>query len=233
MEAACFFLGITLVAFFVPLMVLRLGREWLIALLPIYLIIANTFALSFVTVAGVLTSLTVPIYAATFLITDILTEHYSEHDAKRAVFVGFMGQLLFVIVVWVMFFAPLAPETSRSYQAAFSFLPRLMVASFIAYIISQLLDIYIYQRIMERTGKTRYLWLRNTVATSTAQLVDTSVFVTLAFYGTTQFPTWMAIGGFILAVWIVKVVVAVIDTPYIYFSYRVLGLRYQGRGDRQ
>lgn len=229
MQPTSYFFAITLAAFAVPLIALKFGREWLIALLPIYLIIANTFALSFVTVGGLLTSLTIPIYAATFLISDILTEHYSQHDAKRAVFVGFMGQLLFVIVVWVMFNAPLPEETLKGYHSTFSFLPRLMVSSFTAYLISQLLDIYIYQRIMDSTGKTRYLWLRNNVAVATAQLVDTSLFVTLAFYGSPQFPTWGAIGSFILSVWIMKVVVAIIDTPYMYLSYRVLGLRYKGR----
>jgi uncharacterized integral membrane protein (TIGR00697 family) len=229
MKQTLFFLAITLGAFFVPLIALRCGREWLIALLPIYLIIANTFALSFVTVAGLLTSLTIPIYAATFLISDILTEHYSQHDAKRAVFVGFMGQLLFVVIVGVMLVAPIPDDILKGYRSTFSFLPRLMIASFIAYLISQLLDIYVYQRIMDATGKTRLLWLRNNAATITAQLIDTSLFVTLAFYGSEQFPTWKALVSLICAVWFMKIVVAVIDTPYMYLSYRVLGLRYKGR----
>ncbi|MBK8227776.1 MAG: queuosine precursor transporter [Flavobacteriales bacterium] len=226
--SALYFLVITLVAFAVPLVALRRGREWLIALLPIYLITANVFASSFVVIYGVFTSFAIPIYAATFLITDMLSEHYSTKDARQAVFVGFMGQVLFGLTTLFMLYAPIDPKLTEIYSATFATLPRIIFGSFVAYVISQLLDIYIYHRIMENTGKERFLWVRNVSATGIAQLVDTVVFVTIAFAGTPGFEGIGALTEFILWVWAVKVLVAIIDTPYIYLSYRVLGLKTGG-----
>ena len=214
------FLCVTLGVFAIPLVALYFGKEWLIALLPIYLITGNVFAESFILVKGYLTSMAVPIYAATFLITDILSEHYGKTEAKRAVYIGFMGQLFFVGVLFIILNSPLLPDKSEMFHETYSLLPRLIMGSFIAYIISQLLDVYIYHKIMEATGKNRLVWLRNNVGTMTAQLVDTTIFLTIAFYGRPQFDTYSKLIDFILTTWMFKVIVAALDTPYLYLARR-------------
>ena len=67
------------------------------------------------------------------------------------------------------------------------------------------------------------LWLRNLVSTPISQALDSSVFVLIAFYGVLP-----NLGEFILFVWAVKVAIAIVDTPFIYLSYRVLGKKYRG-----
>ena len=109
-----FFLGITLFAFSIPLIALRMGKEWLITLLPIYLITANVFAESFLNIMNMLTSLAIPIYASTFLITDTLSEHFGMRDARRAVLIGFTGQLLFFMAVITMTNSPISPDKIKS-----------------------------------------------------------------------------------------------------------------------
>ena len=108
------FIGMALVIFMIPLFALKQGKEWLIGLLPIFLITGNVFAESFVTISGFMTSLAVPIYAGTFLITDLLSEHYSKSDARRAVFVGFLGQVFFVCILLAITNSPIFPEKLRS-----------------------------------------------------------------------------------------------------------------------
>lgn len=217
-----FFLGITLVGFAIPLVALRLGKEWLIALLPIFLITGNVFAESFVYIFGVLTSLAIPIYSATFLTTDLLLEHYGMNDAKRAVFVGFLGQVFFVSVLLVIKSSPIMPQILENYTKTFAYLPRLIMGSFTAYIVSQFWDIYIYQKIKVKTGK-RLLWLRNNLSTASSQLIDTTIFLGIAFYGRPPFETLHPLIIFILSTWGVKVVVAGIDTLYIYLSVWWMG----------
>lgn len=214
-------LGIMVVVFAVPLFALRWGKEWLIALLPIYLITGNVFAESFLTLFGRMTSLAIPVYAATFLITDILSEHYGKSDAKRAVLVGFMGQILFMAMTWVVLQSPIFAGKAEAFSKVFALLPRLIAGSFIAYLISQFWDVYIFHLIREKTGSSKKtLWIRNNLSTCSSQLLDTVIFLTIAFAGRPEFTI-----EFILTTWVIKMIVAILDTPYMYLSYKVIGKR--------
>lgn len=214
------FLLIAVVAFSVPLLALRLGKEWLIALVPIYLITGNVFAESFFLLFGNPSSLAIPVYATTFLITDTLSEHYSKAEARRAVFVGFTGQVLFLAMTMAVVSVPIFPEKAAAFASVFSILPRLILGSFVAYIISQLWDIQFFHVLKERWPGKRALWFRNTLSTVSSQAIDSIVFITIAFYGVID-----NIVGFILVTWAVKVGLAVLDTPFIYLTYQVVGLR--------
>ena len=97
---------------------------------------------------------------------------------------------------------------------------RIVLASFIAYIISQNHDIWAFLFWRKKT-EGKYLWLRNTLSTIVSQFIDTVVFLFIAFYG--QFP----IGGMIVGLFIVKVILALVDTPFIYlvrYFYNKKGL---------
>lgn len=217
-----YFISILIVAMTVPLIALTRGKEWLVALVPIYLITGNVFAESFLNIFGFLTSLAIPIYAATFLITDILSEHYGKSNARHAVFIGFMGQIIFVGMMLVVTHSPILPEKLVVYQEVFSFLPRLILGSFVAYIISQNWDIFIYHTIMNITGKEKYLWVRSNISTMSSQLIDTVIFIGIAFYGRPPFTELGSLIGFMGTTWVVKMVVAAVDTPYLYFSRRIV-----------
>lgn len=215
------FIAVSLVAFAIPLLALRFGREWLIALLPIYLITANVFAESFLFILGELTSLAIPVYAATFLITDTLSEHYGRTDARRAVILGFVGQVIFLAMTLLVVNSPILPDKATAFGSVFAILPRLIVGSFIAYLISQFWDIHIFHVIREKTGGgMKTLWIRNNISTVSSQLLDTVIFVTIAFYGNPQIPNLIS---FILFTWLFKLGVAFLDTPYLYLTYAVVG----------
>lgn len=216
------FLGITILVFSMPILALLKGKEWLIALVPIYLITGNVFAESFITIFGHFTSLAIPIYAATFLITDILSEHYTKSDARRAVLIGLTGQIIFIIILIIILNAPIRPEKLEAYRTTLSFLPRLITGSFIAYFFSQFWDIYIYHQIMQRTGKNKLIWLRSNASTFSSQFIDTTIFLTIAFYGRPPFQDPKTLFAFILTTWIFKVIVAAIDTPYLYLSRKIV-----------
>jgi len=212
------FICITLVAFAVPLFALRMGKSWLVALLPIYLITGNVFAESFISIAGAMTSLAVPVYAATFLITDSLSEHYGKQDARRAVFLGFMGQLLFLGMTLAVIYSPIFPDKATAYSSVFAILPRLILGSFVAYMVSQIWDIQLFHALKEKFGGgKKTLWVRNNLSTMTSQTIDTTIFLAIAFSGRVE-NFW----GFWLSVLIFKLVVALLDTPYLYLTYSII-----------
>ena len=217
------FLGLTLLAFSLPVFVMRLGKEFLVALLPIYLITANVFAESFFIpfmVLGnpILMSLALPVYAGCFVITDLLSEFYGKNDARNAVWLGFVGQVAFLVTLWLVINAPIL--NADAYQATFDLLPRLVVGSFIAYISSNLLDICIFHAIRNRTGRSR-LWLRNNVSTFVSQGVDSLIFLFIAFWRVEPIETTEKFWWFFVAVWIFKAAVAGLDTVALYAARRM------------
>lgn len=218
------------VSFTIPVVMVRFGKDYLTALLPIYLITGNVFAESFLTVFGVFTSLAIPVYAATFLITDILSEHYGKHDSRRAVWVGLIGQAVFLMMLVAVINAPIIPTKLAAYQTALGKVGWVVFGSFIAYLASQFLDVHLYHRIMNWTGKEKAVWLRNNLATITAQTVDTTIFIWLAFglpeviFKTAKAPTFGTaekLWWFILTTALIKAAVAIFDTPFLYWARRV------------
>jgi queuosine precursor transporter len=214
------FILITLIAFTIPLFLMRYGRQFLTALIPIYLIVANTFAESFIDILGVPTSLAVPIYSAIFLITDMLSEHYGKSEARKGVWVGFVGQIFFVIMMMIIINSNILPEKQEAYQGVFNILPRLVIGSVIAYFISQFFDVFLYHIIKKKTGE-KNLFLRNNISTSLSQLVDTSIFMVIAFWGVAPFDDWKKLTAFILSTWMFKIAVALFDYPFILLSKKI------------
>ena len=102
----------------------------------------------------------------------------------------------------------------ESFQTLFRFVPRIVAASMIAYLISQHLDVYIFDKIKIKTSG-RLLWLRNNGSTFLSQALDSLVFTIIAFYGAFENNVLWQIMFF---TYLVKLIVAVIDTPFIYIS---------------
>ena len=100
----------------------------------------------------------------------------------------------------------------------FGYLPRLLLASLSAFIVSQLIDVYVFDKIKTKLPDNKHLWIRNNVSTILSQLVDSLIFVPIAFYGTVSFETLI---GLILSTYLIKVIVALLDTPFIYLIKKV------------
>lgn len=99
---------------------------------------------------------------------------------------------------------------SEALSVVFGYVPRIVAGSFMAYLISQLFDVWFFHRVREMT-QGRLLWLRNIVSTTISQGIDTFVFLMIAFYGV--LPNFWE---FMLTTWLIKVAIAVLDTPCVY-----------------
>ena len=223
------FLIVTGISFSLVLVALRFGTHWLIGLIVTYLLIANLFASKLTIVFGVTSSLAIPLYAAIFLATDIIAEHFGKKVAYRAVRVGLLAQICMVIFGQLIIRADTFgdPAVANALTTLFGFIPRIVLGSFIAYLVSQHFDVIFYHFLRQKFHG-RFLWLRNCCSTIISQGLDTAIFLFIAFYG--KLPNLI---GFMLSVWIMKVGVALWDTPFIYLSYRILGKKLEiGHGSK-
>jgi len=170
-------------------------------------ILANKIVLfwSFSLPAGVI------VYATTFLVTDFLTEFHGRRAALEAVWAGFLASILLVIAVEIAIAWPAAPfwPGQEAFQATLQLTGRIVLGSLVAYLVSQNWDVMLFHRIGERT-KWKHLWLRNNVSTMTAQAWDTVIFITIAFYGV------LPVVPLIIGQYIVKLIIAAMDTPFLY-----------------
>lgn len=191
-----------------------LGGLFITALVACNLI-ANKFVTvnlgfyTFVLSAGVLP------YPLTFLITDILSEIYGRAKTNMVVLVGFVASLFVLLILWMggqFDSIPNSPVTNDEYNTVFQNSWRVILASMVAYLIAQLIDVRMFH-FWKRLTKGKMLWLRNNASTVVSQLVDTTLVVLVLFVGREDAET---MAGFIRDGWVFKAMCALIDTVLIY-----------------
>ncbi len=159
-------------------------------------------------------------YGTLFLVTDSLGEKYGVKDARKAVYIGFFSLLATVIIMqFSIWFIPNIDDFANdSIVTIFSLLPRIALASLSAYIVSQLFDVYMFQKIKSKYPGDKFLWLRNNGSTLLSQLIDTTIFVPIAFIGLFEFDIVVSI---FITTYFIKVIVAALDTPFIYLIKKI------------
>lgn len=207
------FILMSLVSLSFVLGAFRLGKIWLISLIAVSAVLMNIFVTKGMYLFGFAATGGNILYASIFLSTDLLTEYYGKKEASRAVMVGFAASIFFMITSQLILkFTPADYDVAQgSLNTIFSLTPRIVLGSMTAYLISQNLDVWLFSKIKQLTNG-RHLWLRNNGSTFTSQLVDSIIFTTIAFAGV--YPLM----ELIIFTYIIKIIVAVLDTPFIYLS---------------
>jgi len=201
-----------LVVSFAAILAKKYGVEYLIGLMTALIIMANIFAAKIVTFGGFAVPAGVIVFSMTFLITDILSEKWGKETARKALWIGFYANVVFVLSILIVInwpAAPFAAEFAEKFKEVLSLTPRIVIAGWVAYLISQNHDIWAFHFWKKKT-KGKYLWWRNNASTIVSQLIDSVIFITIAFYGV--FP----ILPLILGQWVVKIIIAILDTPFMY-----------------
>ncbi|MFV0516032.1 MAG: queuosine precursor transporter [Aminipila sp.] len=159
-------------------------------------------------------------FASTFLVTDIISETEGKKEAQKAVNVGILTALSFIIVtqLWLQYTPSVNDWAFPSIQTIFSNTPRLMLVSLLVYVIAQKFDVWVYHTIWAATDKMcgdkdRYLWLRNNGSTMLSQLLNTALYTFGAFWGMYSFSTLISIA---LSSYVIFWVTALVDTPVVY-----------------
>jgi queuosine precursor transporter len=172
-------------------------------------------------------------YPITFWLTDIVSELWGHRRASLMVLLGFAMSVLMLVVLQIGVLLPPSEfwslpgsefNDSSSMQAAYAATfhnPRLLLfASMLAYLVAQLFDVRLYH-FWWRVTKGRHMWLRNNGSTVISQLVDT-IIVNGIFLRWGLRMEWGTIGEIILWVYVCKIVLAVVDTPFLYLGRGVL-----------
>ncbi len=169
-------------------------------------------------------------HAITFPCTDAVCEVWGAQRARLMVYFGFLNYLIATGMVFVATLLPASPfwaAQNEGYVQLFSLAPRLVMASTVASIVSQLADVYLFQKIKEFTGE-KHLWVRNNGGILISQFLDTAIFYSIAFYGVlpnSELPK-LVIGTFL-----VKISLAPIVTPIVYLTVYWITGRWTVKGD--
>jgi uncharacterized integral membrane protein (TIGR00697 family) len=151
-----------------------------------------------------------------------VAELHGRDTANRLVLTGFIPLILSLLLTVLVLGVPAAKDMDPARLSAFETVmggtPRIWLGGILAYGISTLLNVTIFSRLKAKEG-TQLLWLRSAIASVLSQVVDTLIFITIAFYGV--FP----IGELILGQMLAKVVLSIVLVPPLIYLFVGLGRR--------
>jgi len=213
-------IGFVLITLSLTILVYRFfGKSGLYAIIVASVITANIQVLKTVQLFGLVATLGNVVYAGIFFATDILSEVYGKKAARRGVWLGLIGMAL--MTLWMQIGLKFIPDVSDFAQGSlvtiFGLMPRIAAGSVIAYLASQHHDIWAFLFWKNKT-KGRFLWLRNNASTMVSQAIDSIIFCTIALWGVFDTNTWVQI---LATTYLLKLIVAAIDTPFIYLAKRL------------
>jgi len=160
-------------------------------------------------------------FPVVFLTTDVVGEVYGKKVAKFFVLAGFIATALFVGYSLLSIAMPWSADglwAQKSYNQIFGISARIAVASLLAFAIAEYQDVLSFFFFRERLG-TKWFWLRSNLSNLWSQLLDTVIFMTVAFAGVYKTSTLISI---ILTWWLYKVAMGLAYTPLSYVGIRLL-----------
>lgn len=171
------------------------------------LLIANVLSAKIVSFWGMVIPAAIVAYPLTFLMTDLIGEIWGKEQANKAVKLGFICQIASLIMIGLAILLPVAPfaDNQAQFKSIMGQSFRVVAASLVAYYCSQSWDVWIFHKI--RDISTKHKWIRNNVSTMTSQMIDTAIFITIAFIGVVP-----NIWTMIISQYVIKVVYAALDT---------------------
>ena len=196
------------------------GKLGLFVWIPISTILANIQVLVTIESFGLVATLGNVMYGSCFLATDILAENYGKKEAKKAVAIGFFSLIFTALIMnYILMYTSIQDafsiEMFTNISSIFKMLPRLALASLVAFFASQSHDVWAFEFWKKKFPGTKNLWIRNNASTLISQSLDTAIFTIIAFWG--QMPLNILWQIFATTV-ILKTVISLIDTPFVYLG---------------
>jgi len=191
-----------------------------VALFITCLIAANITAVKLTSILGLLLPAAIIIFPISYIIADVLTEVYGYRQARRVIWLGFFCNFIVVIAIWIGQILPAASfwDGQAAYERILGYTPRIIVASFTAYLIGEFANSYVLAK-MKIATNGRWLWTRTIGSTIVGQGLDSTIFITLAFAGTIPYS---ALIFAIVTQWIVKSTYEALVTPITYLVVNYL-----------
>jgi len=192
----------------------------LVAVFITCLITANITAVKLVDVLGLIVPAAIIIFPISYIAGDVLTEVYGYHQARLAIWLGFVCNLVTVIAIWLGQILPAASfwDGQAAYERILGSTPRILVASFLAYLVGEFTNAFVLAKLKIAT-RGRWLWTRTIGSTLVGQGLDSLVFITLAFVGTIPLA---GLASAILTQWLAKSAYEAAATPVTYWVVNFL-----------
>lgn len=201
------------------------GKGGLLAFNVLATLLANIEVLLLVRAFGVEMTLGNIMFASTFLITDILSENHSRKDANKAVVISTACSVIFIAVsqMWLLYTPSENDWANEAFHTIFSSTPRIVCASLLVYLVSQLIDVWLYHKWWDWCRKIfrddrKGLWIRNNGSTMISQLLNTFLYTFFAFYGTYDMHTLFSI---FISSYAIYFVTSLLDTPFVYWCRNI------------
>ncbi|MCX7838438.1 MAG: queuosine precursor transporter [Anaerolineae bacterium] len=178
------------------------------------LIISNIITVKIVAIGDIVMSAAITIFPISYIFGDILTEVYGYARSRQVIWTGFACNLLAVIAIQIGAWLPAAPfwEGQAAYEQILGYAPRLLLASFIAYLVGEFSNSFVLAKLKIIT-QGKWLWSRTISSTLVGQGFDTALFTLIAFTGTLTPEVMINIS---LTEWLLKCVYEVLATPVTY-----------------
>lgn len=182
------------------------------------LLISNVAAVKLIVLGPFITDGGAFLFPLVYIVGDVLSEVYGWRAARRAILVGFAMAVLAAVTFLVVQVAPAADawDNQAAFEAVLGFVPRIVLASVLGFLVGQLLNAYVLVRIKERT-KERHLWARLIGSTAVGELGDTVVFCTIAFFGVITGAEFL---NYVIVGYVYKTLLEVVLLPV---TYPVIG----------
>lgn len=190
-------------------------KEGLYVWIAVASVLANIFVCKQVNLLGFATSLGSVLFASNFLATDILTIKYDKKIAMKAVVLGLIAVIGYILATQLcLLFIPNELDFAQdSMQNLFALSGRISISSVTMYFLSNLFDVYIFDKLRKKFPKK--LWLSNNIATILSNCGENFLFGMGCFLGI--FPFWTIIEMQFVGC-IVEIIIALLDTPFLYWA---------------
>ncbi|MDF4202050.1 queuosine precursor transporter [Maribacter sp. SA7] len=165
-------------------------------------------------------------YPITFLITDLISEIYGRKMANQIVTAGIFASFFSMGIILLAEVAPAIPSSpinDETFTKVFALSPIAVLASMIAYLLAQYVDVAIYH-FWKRLTKGKYLWIRNNFSTFLSQFLDT--FTVVGLLCVFKVLPWDLFFGLVVSGFIFKIFIAFLDTPFLYFFVYIMRKRF-------
>lgn len=209
----------------VPTVYRFFGKEGLYCYTVFATITANIEVMLIVDAFGIEQTLGNILFASTFLITDILSETEGKAEAGRAVNIGIISSIAFIVIsqLWLLYIPAATDWAGSSFHVIFSNTPRVMLASVLVYAVCQKFDVWLYHKWWALTDSKfgnhdRFLWLRNNGSTMVSQLINTVLYTFAAFGSLYEVKTLINI---CISSYVIYLVTSLADTPAVYIARKL------------
>lgn len=210
-----------LIVIFITYITRKRGYVTLTALYCTMAVSSAIAATKIVSIFGLFVPGGVIIYAASFLITDLISEVYGKESAQKTVLHGFGAMVIFALYSLLIVDWEAAPywTNQEAFESVVGLSFRITMAGWISFLISQRWDVWIFHLLKESSKQwiNKRLWVRNIFSTVTSQILDTVIFITISFYG-----IYDNLLDMILAQYAIKLIIAIVDTPFAYWGRKIL-----------